>query len=73
MKFYLPVKTFDVIADNFFLNKKSQKISLYKQEKVGIIYKQKDMFDDSIEHWTTSCGWVLKIHKSNLDDLIETL
>lgn len=73
MKHYLPIETFEVLGDNFPKKLLNKKLFLYKDEPFTVIYKQKDMFDESIEHWTTSCGWTLKIEKSNLEYLSETL
>lgn len=73
MKHYLPLQTIEVIGDNFPQNLINKKLFLYKDEPFAVFFKQKDMFDETIEYWTTSCGWTLKIEKSNLEYLIETI
>jgi hypothetical protein len=71
VKYYTPISTIEVIADNLFENKQSQKIILYCNIPICIIYKQKDLFDETIEHWTTKCGWTLKIQEADSKNLKE--
>lgn len=63
---YVITDTFEIDADNPLLNKKFQKIVLPERAMVNIIDKTKDMFDNNIEYWRKSDGWIFKITKENI-------
>lgn len=62
--------TFNTFADQIYLtrsrNETGQQVTLYKGDYIWIQNRMKDMWDSEIEHWQTSCGWVLKITKDIL-------
>jgi hypothetical protein len=53
--------TFNVFGDQLIYGKNGQKVTLYKDDSIKIISRMKDMWNNDIEHWQTSCGWLLKI------------
>lgn len=71
MKWYKPLCTFEVIADNFYYGKKSQKVFLYKDSPFSVWNKQKDFFNSDHEYWATHDGWLLKIEANHLANLVE--
>jgi hypothetical protein len=71
MKYYKPLCTFEVIADNYYYGSKSKKVFLYKDQAFSVWNKQKDMFDSECEHWATYDGWLLKIERHHLAHLEE--
>ncbi|MBM3453543.1 MAG: hypothetical protein FJX80_00195 [Bacteroidetes bacterium] len=71
MKWYKPLCTLEVIADNLYLEKKSQKVFLYKDLAFSVWNKQKDLFDSEHEYWATHDGWLLKIERKHLANIVE--
>mgnify|MGYP001285271243 CR=1 FL=1 len=72
MKWYKPLCTFEVIADNcYYPGARSQPIYLHKDQEFSVWNKQKDLFDDEHEYWMTRDGWILKIEKKHLPHLVE--
>lgn len=71
LKKYEPLLTFAVIADNFHHGIKSQTFFLYKGQVFNVWGKQKDLVDPDCEHWGTDDGWLLKIQKRHLANLVE--
>jgi hypothetical protein len=72
MKWYKPLCTFEVIADNYYYpNARSQSIYLHEDEEFSVWNKQKDLFDADCEYWATHDGWLLKIEKKHLAHLVE--
>lgn len=67
---YLPLCTFTVIGDNSRSGLKSQSVVLYKGEAFSVWGKQKDLIDPDCEHWGTEDGWLLKIEKKDLVNLV---
>lgn len=70
-KKYRPLCTFQVVGDNFRYAAKSQSVFLYKDQVFTVWNKQKDLIDPDCEHWGTGDGWLLKIEKHDLANLVE--
>lgn len=62
--------TFNTFGDPIYrIQKRSQsgqQVTLYKGDHIWIENRMKDMWDTDIEHWQTSCGWLLKITRDLL-------
>ena len=71
MKYYKPLCTFEVVADNYYYGIKSQNVFLYKDQTFTVWNKQKDMLDSEHEYWATYDGWLLKIERHHLAHLEE--
>ena len=53
--------TFNVFGDQLTYGGTGQQVTLYKEDSIRVVSRMKDMWDSEIEHWQTSCGWLLKI------------
>ena len=67
---YLPLCTFEVIGDNSRYGVTSQSFFLYKDQAFNVWSKQKDLIDPDCEYWGTDNGWLLKIEKKDLANLV---
>ena len=72
MIFYKTLCDLELIADNPSFGVKSQKVISYKDQSFSVIHKQKDFFDSDIEYWTNSFGWIFKINRKDLGNIIES-
>jgi hypothetical protein len=71
MIFYKTLCNLELIADNPSLGLKSKKIILYKGEPFSVVHKQKDLFDSDVEYWMNLYGWIIKINKNDLTNIVE--
>ncbi len=53
--------TVNVFGDQLVYGASGQQVTLYKDDCIRIVSRMKDMWSNDIEHWQTSCGWLLKI------------
>lgn len=58
--------TVNVFGDQLVYGATGQQVTLYKDDSIWIVSRMQDMWDSEIEHWQTSCGWLLKITRDIL-------
>lgn len=58
--------TINVFGDQLVYGATGQQVTLYKDDSIRIVSRMQDMWDSEIEHWQTSCGWLLKITRDVL-------
>lgn len=58
--------TINVFGDQLVYGATGQQVTLYKDDSIRIVSRMQDMWDSEIEHWQTSCGWLLKITRDIL-------
>lgn len=58
--------TVNVFGDQLVYGATGQQVTLYKDDSIRIVSRMQDMWDSEIEHWQTSCGWLLKITRDIL-------